>query len=124
MVHIKLQFLITFVFPFYGRGQPPPWSGSRGKGSAAGVLLFQPPVAGVVRLQPFVEGANARYEDVYTSSYHRSRPKTHSVRANFVDFNDNAFVIVVSVAIDDVAAGAGVAAAFIVVVAAVLFMLF
>ena len=43
-----------FRFPFYGRDQHPPCSGSRGEGSAAGVLLLQLPAA----------GADSKYEDV------------------------------------------------------------
>ena len=49
----------------------------------------------MLHLQPPVAGADARYEDVNASSYHRSQPLTQSIGANVVDTNVIAFVNVV-----------------------------
>ena len=58
-----VNIAFSFVFPFYGRDDPP-CSESRGEGSAASVLRLQPPAA----------GADARYKCVKASLYNRSRP--------------------------------------------------
>ena len=93
------MYLIIFVIVYNGRDQPPPCLERRGEGSTAGVLRLRPPVA----------GADARYEDVDASSYHRPRPYTQSIGGNVLDNNKFAFVIVVLVDMDTVAAAASAA---------------
>ena len=56
----------------------------------------------MLRLQPPVAGADARYEDVNASPYQRPRSYTQSIGANVLDINDFSFFIVVLVAINDV----------------------